>query len=156
MNFRLITFCRLQKPHLGCQELESTTSSLYFSGNSPHEQPPTHPRQMYALGWPWRRSGAWISKQKNTLFAKKITLNFPQLEHKLCRLPSTLLTDHGHEWDLLFFSFFFFFALIEKNSDKNKSDMKHFTLVQKISAVIKVEANAISRFPEKYQLTVTK
>ena len=43
----------------------------------------------------------------------------------------------------------FFFALIEKNSYKNKSDMKHFTLVQKISAVIKVEANAISRFPEK-------
>lgn len=52
--------------------------------------------------------------------------------------------------------FFFFFALIEKNSDKNKSDMKHFTLVQKISAVIKVEANTISRFPEKKQLTVTK
>ena len=52
--------------------------------------------------------------------------------------------------------FFFFFALIEKNSDKNKSDMKHFTLVQKIAAVVKVEANAISRFPEKYQLTMTK
>ena len=72
-----------------------------------------------------------------------MTLNFPQLEHKLCRLSSTVLTDHGHEWD------FFFFALIEKNSYKYKSDMKHFILVQKISAVIKVEANAISRFPEK-------
>lgn len=37
------------------------------------------------------------------------------------------------------------FALIERNGDKNKSDMKHFILVQKIS-VVAAEAKAINRF----------
>lgn len=35
--------------------------------------------------------------------------------------------------------------MIERNGDKNKSDMKHFILVQKIS-VVAAEAKAINRF----------
>lgn len=60
------------------------------------------------------------NRKAHWLFPKMI--NFPQLENTLCRLSSTILTDHESEGNL------WFFALIERNSDKKKSDMKlHFS-----------------------------
>ena len=142
VNFKLITCCRLQKPHLGCQEpvpLPLSISLVTVHMNSlPHIPGRCMPQADLGEG-----QVHWKANRKTHYLQKR----WPWI---------------SHNWNISYVGFhplyslttgmneiFFFFALIEKNSDKNKSDMKHFTLVQKISAVIKVEANAISRFPEK-------